>query len=136
MPYCAADDVRLLTGVSVSDLDDSQLLGLIRIADTRCDALMTASGIPTPLSTDEVPNLLKDASAHFSAALVLDRKRIDLSRPASLALDGSNSFATSPDTEISHQESLGTRSLELYISGVLKSLGTPTGTIIHIVEGD
>lgn len=133
MTYCTPDDVRLLTGITPEDTPDSIITSLIETASRRCNTRIDSANLPRP--EEPYADLLRDAAAHITAALLIDRKRIELSRPAGLSVDGL-SFSTSPDTEIQRHEILAKAALENYISEALKQAGEPTGTIIMMVEGE
>lgn len=133
MTYCTADDVRLLTGITPEDTPDSIITSLIETASRRCNARILEADLTLPAAP--YADTLKDAAAHLTAALLIDRKRIELSRPAGLSLEGL-SFTTSPDTEIQRHEALAKTSLEKYIAETRKAAGEATGTIIMMVEGE
>lgn len=133
MTYCTPDDVRLLTGIAPEDTPDSILTNLIETAERRCNARIETADLPQP--EEPYADTLRDAAAHIAAALLIDRKRIELSRPAGLSVDGL-SFSTSPDTEIQRHESLAKTALNNYITEARKQTGEQTGTIILMVEGD
>ena len=129
MAYCTANDVRLLTNIPCGDISDTVLTELISCADTYCDTKIHDAGIPIPVLS--VPDTLRLASTTLAAALCVSRKRIDLSRPATLNL-GDISFGTTPDTEIAYFEAAGRRYLSAFIS---EATGCGA-TIIRNVEGD
>lgn len=132
MTYCTPDDVRLLTGITPEDTPDSIINDLIETAVHRCNARIETTGLPQP--KEPYADTLRDAAAHFTAALLIDRKRIDLSRPAGLSVEGL-SFSTSPDTEIQRHEELAKSSIRDYIAHVRKETGE-SETHIFIVDGD
>ena len=132
MTYCAPNDVRLLTGITPEDTPDSTINDLIEAAERRCNARIETADLPLP--EEPYADTLRDAVAHFAAALLIDRKRIELSRPAGLSVDGL-SFSTSPDTEIQRHEELAKSSLRDYIAHVRKETGD-SETNILIVDGD
>lgn len=134
MGYCTVDDVRLLTGITSTDVDDTTVSSLISVADRFCDSRISEAGIDLPL-TPPLPDTLKDASCHYTCAAVINRKRIDLSRPSSLNL-GDISFSTTPDTEIQYHLSNGKILLERFIADTLSAAGESTGTIVYVIEGD
>lgn len=131
MTYCTPDDVRLLTGITPEDTPDSIINDLIETAVHRCNARIETTGLSQP--KEPYADTLRDAAAHFTAALLIDRKRIDLSRPAGLSVEGL-SFSTSPDTEIQRHEELAKEALRDYMTAVQRETGT--NTLIRIVEGD
>ena len=131
MTYCTPDDVRLLTGITPEDTPDSTINDLIETAVRRCNARIETSGLPQP--KEPYADTLRDAAAHFTAALLVDRKRIDLSRPAGLSVEGL-SFSATPDTEIQRHEVLAKEALRDYMTAVQRE--TSTNTLIRIVEGD
>lgn len=131
MAYCSITQVRTLTNIASSDVDDAAMSALIIIADTYCDSRISAAGIPVPVPSP-APDTLSLASANFTAALCISRKRTDLSRPVSLSLGGDLSFSTSPDTEIQYFETAGQRFLAAFIADATGSYET----IIDVVEGE
>lgn len=130
MAYCTTSDVRLLTNILSGDISDTVLTDLIACADTYCDTQLHDAGIVIPLPSP-IPSTLKLASANLAAALCLNRKRVDLSRPQNLNLTDL-SFGTSPDSEILYFETAGRRYLSAFISECTGS----SGTRIEVVEGE
>lgn len=133
MTYCTAADVRLLTGITPEDTPDSVIDSLIETASRRCNARILEAGLTEP--AEPYAGTLRDAASHFAAALLIDRKRIDTSRPASITLENL-AFTTTPDTEIQWHECLAKEALEQYITATRKEAGEDTGTIIMMVEGE
>lgn len=131
MGYCSISQVRTLTNIASSDVDDTAMSALIDIADTYCDSRLSAAGIPVPVPSP-VPDTLSLACANFTSALCINRKRVDLSRPASLSLGGELGFSTTPDTEISYFETAGLRFLAAFIADATGSYET----VIDVVEGE
>lgn len=133
MTYCTADDVRLLTGITPEDTPDSIINSLIETASRRCNARILEADLTQP--TAPYADTLRDAAAHFAAALLIDRKRTDMSRPANITLENL-AYNTTPDTEIQWHECLAKEALEQYITATRKEAGEDTGTIIMMVEGE
>lgn len=126
--YCTTDDVVLITGTATTaDVIAAQ----IAVADRDIDARIRAAGLVPP--AEDTPDLLRDASANLTAALLINRGRIELSRPNSSSL-GEISFSTSPDTEIARHEALAAQYLAAWISAEREAQGKPS-VIIAVVEG-
>lgn len=134
MAYCSPADLKTLTNYSSEEYPAEIIAAIIEVADRRCDARIREAGLTAPVPAP-VPDTLRDASANYAAAIYLDRKRTDLSRPNSLSLEGL-SFGTSPDTEIKRHEDLAKKSLERYIAEEEEQGGGVAGTYCEIVEGD
>jgi len=130
MAYCTDADVRVITNISTADIDAAAMSDLIATADRRCNSRITAAGIDLPIPTP-YPDSLRDASAYYTAAACLNRKRIDLSRPNNLSLEGL-SFGVSPEAEIAYLEIRADAFLSKFISD---SKGGSSSLIV-VVEGD
>ena len=84
--YCTAEDVILITGTTTaSDIIAAQ----IEVADREIDTRIRAAGLVPP--TDTTPDLLRDASANLTAALIINRGRIELAPPLSHSAETSRS---------------------------------------------
>lgn len=126
--YCTTDDVILITGTTTAaDI----IAAMIGVADREIDTRIGAAGLVPP--TDTTPDLLRDASANLTAALIINRGRIELSRPVSLG--GDISFSTSPDTEIARHEALAAQYLAAWISAEREAQGIPA-VLFTVVEGE
>jgi len=130
MTYCTASDVTLITGVKITGDYVTAVPGFIAQADNDINLKLKQARIPLPIT--DVTDTLRDASAYLTAALLLNRKRDDLSRPNSVNLGGEISIGTAPEVEIAWNRNEGRRLLAAYIADVLDS----SGTIINNVEGD
>ena len=127
--YCTAEDVILITGTTTAaDIITAQ----IEVADREIDTRIRAAGLVPP--TDTTPDLLRDASANLTAALIINRGRIELSRPPSLSLGGDISFSTSPDTEITRHETRAYQYLAAWISAERDKQGI-SSVLFTVVEG-
>lgn len=127
--YCTTDDVVLITGTATAaDVIAAQ----IAVADRDIDARIRAAGLVPPAGA--APDLLRDASANQTAALLINRGRIELSRPNALSL-GEISFSASPDTEIARHEALAMQYLAAWISVEREAQGK-TSVIIAVVGGE
>lgn len=129
MAYSTAGDIRVITNFNLEEIPTTTMAEIIATADRRCDARIAEAGISLPIA-EPYPDTLRDASANFAAAILLNRKRIDLSRPNSLSLEGL-SFGTSPEAEIQRHETIARQSLERYIA-----TAGGAGTQIYVLEGD
>ena len=128
--YCTTDDVILITGTTTAtDIIAAQ----IGVADREIDTRIRAAGLVPP--TDTTPDLLRDASANLTAALIINRGRIELSRPVSLGLGGDISISTSPDTEIARHETRAYQYLAAWISAEREAQGIPA-VLFTVVEGE
>lgn len=126
--YCTTDDVILITETATAV---DVIAALIEVADREIDAHIRAAGLVPP--TDTTPDLLRDASANLTAALIINRGRVGLSRPVSLG--GDISFSTSPDTEIARHETRAYQYLAAWISAERESQGIPA-VLFTVVEGE
>ena len=129
MAYCTAADVTLVTGVKIEGAYETAIPDFIAQADTDCNIQLKRSGVPLPILA--VSDTLRGASAYLTAALLINRKRLDLSRPNSLNLGGEISIGTAPEAEIAWLRNEGQKYLSAYIADTLGS----SGTIIFNVEG-
>lgn len=114
MTYCTPTDVRDITGISESYLGDSDITRLIEAAERRCEARIIEAGLEIPAGPT-VDDTLRDAAAYYTAAALVNRRRIDLTRSAAFAADGL-SYTTTPDTEIAYLERRAEEALKAYIS--------------------
>lgn len=130
MAYCTAADVTLVSGVKITGDYVAIVPGCIAQADNDINIQLKRSGVILPII--DVTDTLRDASAYLAAAIVINRKRLDLSRPNSINLGGEISIGTAPEVEIAWLRNEGQRLLSAYIADVLES----SGTIIFNVEGD
>ena len=130
MAYCTAADVTQVSGVKITGDYITVVPGFITQADDDINHRLKRAGIALPIT--EVTETLKNASAYLTAALVLNYKRDNLSRPNSINLGGEISIGTAPEVEIAWNRNEGYRLLSAYIADVLES----SGTIIMTVEGD
>lgn len=130
MAYCTAADVTLVSGVKITGDYVAIVPGCIAQADNDINIQLKRSGVILPII--DVTDTLRDASAYLAAAIVINRKRLDLSRPNSINLGGEISIGTAPEIEIAWLRNEGQRLLSAYIADVLES----SGTIIFNVEGD
>ncbi|HJJ47615.1 MAG TPA: hypothetical protein O0X39_01290 [Methanocorpusculum sp.] len=133
MAYCTTDDVRLLTNISTSDIDNTTLASLIEVAQRRCDARIKQAGLTAPVQTAEPT--LQDAAAYFTAALILARKNTDLSRPNSHTVQDA-AFTTNTAEDIAYHERIANTALKLYIEGQLAQQDIQAATLFYNVEGD
>lgn len=126
--YCTPDDVILLTA---TETDTETLTALIGIADSKINNRISAAGLTPP--SGDIPSLLRDASANWTVALLLNRMRIELSRPNNLNL-GDISFGVGTDAEILRHETQADQYLSSWISAEMEAQGK-SNTHFVVVEG-
>lgn len=129
--YCTADDVRLLTGITSADTSDTVITSLIAVAQTRVEHRLDDAGVSLPIET--IPDALRIGTAHLTAALLIRRKAVDLSRPNSLGLEGLSVGVNTAEDE-QYYAAAGLRYVEVAIAEIL---GDSRGrAIIDVVVGE
>ena len=105
MAYCTVEELTVMTG---SDLDPTTVLTpIIEAADRRIDATLARAGLTADL---------KEASLHFSIALIVDRGRLTSERPDRLELGSDLRLGNATQSEIDYHERVAADAVTRYVA--------------------
>lgn len=109
MAYCTVEELTVLTG---SDLDPTTVLTpIIEAADRRIDATLARAGLTGTRNDAD----LKEASLHFSIALIVDRGRLTSERPDRLELGSDLRLGNATQSEIDYHERVAADAVTRYV---------------------
>jgi len=109
MAYCTVGELTVMTG---SDLDPTTVLTpIIEAADRRIDATLARAGLTGTRNDAD----LKEASLHFSIALIVDRGRLTSERPDRLELGSDLRLGNATQSEIDYHERVAADAVTRYV---------------------